>query len=156
VSSVGPGRGTHGWGKPWALLTARLVLGLIFFMAGVWKVFDLGPVAHAQGMFVDGYRDTFLPLWSLWATGMAVPWIELVAGGLVIVGFQRRFAYLALASVLVLVTFGHLLSEPLYALNQHVIPRLGLLLFLLWVPLLEDRFAADEIIGRRRNGEKSQ
>jgi uncharacterized membrane protein YphA (DoxX/SURF4 family) len=31
-------------GRPWALLFARLVLGLIFFMAGVWKVFQLGPL----------------------------------------------------------------------------------------------------------------
>lgn len=154
MSFGGSGRGDHAWGRPWALLTARLVLGLIFFMAGVWKVFDLGPVAHAQGMFVDGYRDTFLPLWSLWATGMAVPWIELVAGGLVIIGLQRRFAYLALAFVLVLVTFGHLLAEPLYPLNQHVIPRLGLLLFLLWVPLSEDHFAADELAARRKSEEK--
>lgn len=154
MSSAEAAQGNQTWGRPWALLTARLVLGLIFFMAGVWKVFDLGPVAHAQGMFVDGYRDSFLPLWSLWATGMAVPWIELIAGALVIVGLQRRFAYLALAFVLVLVTFGHLLAEPLYALNQHVIPRLGLLLLLLWVPLSQDRFAADEIIRHRRNREE--
>jgi uncharacterized membrane protein YphA (DoxX/SURF4 family) len=33
--------------RAWALLLARLVLGLIFFMAGVYKVFQMGPVAHA-------------------------------------------------------------------------------------------------------------
>ena len=30
--------------RAWALLFARLVLGLIFFMAGVMKVFQLGPL----------------------------------------------------------------------------------------------------------------
>ena len=137
------------WGRAWALLTARLVLGLIFFMAGVWKVFDLGPLVHAQGMFVDSYRDTFLPLWSLWATGITIPWIEMIAGGLVLLGWLRRPAYLALACVLVLVTFGHLLAEPLYAFHEHVIPRLALLLFLLWVPLDLDRFSLDFVLKQR-------
>ena len=30
--------------RSWALLFARLVLGLIFFMAGLWKTFQLGPL----------------------------------------------------------------------------------------------------------------
>lgn len=137
------------WGRPWALLTARLVLGLIFLMAGVWKVFELGPVAHARNLFVEPYAETFLPGWALWATGMAVPVVELLAGGLVVVGLLRKPAYLSLAGVLVFVTFGHLLAEPLYAFHTHVIPRLGLLLLLLWVPLEEDRFSFDAWFGAR-------
>ena len=31
----------------WAILIARTILGLMFFMAGTWKVFTIGPVAHA-------------------------------------------------------------------------------------------------------------
>lgn len=131
------------WGRPWALLTARAVLGLIFFMAGAWKVFELGPVAHARNLFVEPYAETFLPAWALWATGVTVPVVELLAGGLVVIGLLRRPAYLSLAAILVLVTFGHLLTEPLYQFHTHVIPRLGLLLFLLWVPLDEDRFSLD-------------
>src|SRR6266567_8364196 len=68
--------------QAWALLFARLVLGLIFFMAGVYKVFKLGPLEHARKYFLP-YADTFLPTWSLWATGVVIPFIELVAGGLV-------------------------------------------------------------------------
>ena len=37
--------------RAWALLFARLVLGLIFFMAGFWKVFQLGPLEHARKYF---------------------------------------------------------------------------------------------------------
>ncbi len=133
------------WGRPWALLTVRLVLGLIFFMAGLWKVFDLGPVAHARNLFVEPYAETFLPTWSLWATGVVIPVVELFAGALVVVGWLRRPAYLALATVLVLVTFGHLVTEPLYSFNQHVIPRLGLLVFLMWIPARFDHFSIDEL-----------
>ena len=38
--------------RSWALLFARLVLGLIFFMAGVWKVFQLGPLEHVRKFFL--------------------------------------------------------------------------------------------------------
>lgn len=134
-----------------AVALARLILGLIFFMAGWWKVFSLGPIAHAEGLFVEGYRDTFLPVWSLWLTGVTIPVVELAAGALVIVGAFRRMAYLALAGVLVLVTFGHLLAEPLYAFDQHVIPRTALLLFLLVMPLDEDVTSFDEVVARRRD-----
>ena len=37
--------------RAWAILFARLVLGLIFFMAGVMKVFQLGPLNHARKYF---------------------------------------------------------------------------------------------------------
>jgi len=38
--------------RSWALLFARLVLGLIFLMAGVYKVFQLGPLEHARKYFL--------------------------------------------------------------------------------------------------------
>src|SRR5437764_12263976 len=37
--------------RAWSILFARLVLGLIFFMAGVMKVFQLGPLEHARKIF---------------------------------------------------------------------------------------------------------
>jgi len=129
--------------RAWALLVARWILGLIFFMAGVWKVFGLGPVEHARRLFVEPYLNTFLPRWSLWATGTVVPVVELVAGGLLLLGLRIRDALLALGAVLVLVTFGHLLLEPLYEFHTHVIPRAALLIFLLAMPAAEDRFSID-------------
>ena len=59
--------------RAWALLIARWILGLIFFMAGFWKVFSLGPLEHARRLFVEPYIHTFLPRWALWATGTVVP-----------------------------------------------------------------------------------
>lgn len=130
----------------WAALFARLVLGLIFFMAGVYKVFQQGPLNHARKWFLP-YSDTFLPVWSLWATGVAIPFIELIAGALVIIGFRTREALIALGLVLAIVTFGHLLKEPLYEFHTHVIPRLVLLLFVLVIPRDLDRFSIDHLIG---------
>jgi len=130
-----------------ALLFARSVVGLIFFMAGVWKTFQLGPAGHVRRYFLP-FHDTFLPTWSLWAVGYAIPFVELIAGALVILGFQTRPALIALGIVLVIVTFGHLLHEPLYAFHEHVIPRLALVLLVLLAPAEWDRFSIDGLLRR--------
>jgi thiosulfate dehydrogenase [quinone] large subunit len=134
--------------KSLALLFARLVLGLIFFMAGVWKVFGLGPAGHVQRFFLP-FQHTFLPVWSLWAVGLAIPFVELIGGALVILGLKTRYALVGLGAVLVIVTFGHLLDQPLYALHEHVIPRLALTLFVLLMPEEIDRFSIDRLLKRR-------
>lgn len=136
--------------RAWAVLFARLVLGLIFFMAGVWKVFQLGPLNHARKWFLP-YADTFLPVWSLWATGVTIPFVELIAGAMVIAGLRVREALIALGFVLAIVTFGHLLKEPLYEFHTHVIPRLALLLFVLMIPRADDRFSLDRLIAKLRS-----
>jgi uncharacterized membrane protein YphA (DoxX/SURF4 family) len=136
-------------GRSWALLFARGVLGLIFFIAGFWKVFTLTPAGHAHRWFVDPYADTFLPAWSLWLAGVTIPVVELLAGGLMIVGLRVREASIALGVVLLVVTFGHLLKEPLYEFHTHVIPRLALLLFVLMLPREADRFSLDALLARR-------
>lgn len=136
--------------RSWALLFARLVLGLIFFMAGVFKVFQMGPLEHAGKYFLP-FADTFLPVWSLWATGFTIPFVELIAGALVIIGLRTREALVALGFVLAVVTLGHLLKEPLYEFHTHVLPRLALLLFILLVPREDDRFSIDYLLRRRGN-----
>jgi len=144
AETAGPARSD----RAWAILFARLVLALIFFMAGAYKVFEQGPLEHARRWFLP-YRDTFLPVWSLWAVGVAIPFVELAAGGLLLIGWRVRAALLALGGVLVIVTFGHLLKEPLYPFHEHVIPRLALLVFVLAMPRVDDRFSLDQWLGRR-------
>src|SRR6201982_4188061 len=104
--------------KSWAVLVARLVLGLIFFMAGIWKVFGLGPAGHVQRFFLP-FQHTFLPVWSLWAVGFTIPFADLIPGGLVIIGWKTRSPLVGLGVVLAIVTFGHLLDQPLYAFHEH-------------------------------------
>ena len=134
--------------RTWALLFARLVLGLIFFMAGVMKVFQLGPIEHARKYFLP-FSDTFLPIWSLWTVGTIIPFIELIGGALVILGLRTRNALIALGCVLVIVTFGHLLHDALFNFSGHVIPRLALLLFVLCFPREDDQFSLDYFLMRK-------
>ena len=134
--------------RAWAILFARAVVGLIFFMAGVWKVFTLTPAGHVRKWFLP-FEDTFLPAWSLWGVGFTIPFIELIAGAMVIVGLRTRIALIALGFVLVIVTFGHLLHEPLYPFHEHVIPRLALVLLVLLIPENADQFSLDALLRRR-------
>jgi putative oxidoreductase len=131
------------------LLTARVILGLIFGMAGYWKVFELTPVGHAQKLFIGPYAGTWIPLWALWATGTTIPVVELLAGWMLVAGWRIREALIALAVVLITVTFGHLLIEPLFNFNGHVIPRTLLLLVVALSPRADDWFSADAWLSRR-------
>ena len=136
---------TTNFDRAWAILFARLVLGLIFLMAGVMKVFQLGPLNHARKYFLP-FADTFLPVWSLWGMGVVIPFVELIAGAMIILGLRVREALVALGFVLAVVTFGHLLKEPLYEFHTHVIPRLALLLFVFMLPRQDDRFSLDYLL----------
>ncbi|HZE89628.1 MAG TPA: DoxX family protein [Verrucomicrobiae bacterium] len=143
-------KATDATNRAWAIFFARGILGLIFFMAGFWKVFTLGPLQHAIKWFVGPYAGSILPTWSLWAVGVTIPFVELVAGALVLLGWRTREALVSLGFVLVTVTFGHLLADPLYEFHTHVIPRAALLLFVLVMPRADDRYSIDGWLARRR------
>jgi uncharacterized membrane protein YphA (DoxX/SURF4 family) len=124
-----------------AVFTARAILGVVFVIAGIYKTFVTGALEHARVLFVGPYADTILPVWALWATGTVVPIVELVAGGLVLAGLWTRPALLALAGVLVLVTFGHLLVQPATSIIPFIMPRAALLLVVLLSPPEADRYS---------------
>lgn len=137
-----------GWS--WAAFLARWVVGLVFAMAGFWKVFELTPLGHARRYFLEGYADTWIPLWLLWALGVAIPFVELVAGALLCLGFRVRAAAVALAFVLIVVTYGHLLAQPLFDTTSHIFPRTVLVLVVLVAPREEDRLSLDALLDRHR------
>jgi thiosulfate dehydrogenase (quinone) large subunit len=119
----------------WAVLCARVILGLIFGMAGYWKTFVLTPAGHYHRYF-EPYVGTWIPVWLLWSVGVVIPFVEFAFGWLLVVGLWIEPSLVALGIVLMTVTYGHLLKEPLYSFTGHVIPRFALLAF---VALLADR-----------------
>jgi len=144
----GGARRLDGWS--WALFFVRWVLGLIFFMAGWWKTFDLGPLGHARKFFLP-FAETWIPVWLLWAVGVTIPIVELVAGGLMCLGLKVRAAGIALGCILIVVTYGHLLAEPLFDATHHIFPRLVLLTFVLAAPEGRDLLSVDAWRRRRRD-----
>ena len=132
--------------RAWAIFIARTILGVVFFVAGVYKTFMWGPLEHARALFVGPYANTILPVWALWATGTVVPLVELVAGGLVLIGFWTRAGLLALTGVLILVAFGHLLVQPATSIIPFILTRSTLLLIVLLSPGTADRYSIDQLL----------
>ncbi len=128
-----------------AVLTIRLILGFIFLMQGYGKVFTWG-VENVYNMdfFYPTYQD-LLPEFIIRATAYYTSYIELIAGILLVLGLKRDYALYALASVLIIVSFGHGLANPIWDLS-HVIYRTILLVTLLIIPKEYDRFSVDNLI----------
>ncbi len=129
--------------RGWIRFFARFMLGLIFGMAGWHKCFTMTPLGHAEEYFTGPYADTWIPHGLLLATGVTVPILELLAGALLIVGYRVRAAGVALGMVLLLVTYGHLLMDPLYSITGHIFPRFILLAMVFLLPAEEDRLALE-------------
>jgi len=125
---------------------ARQLLGFIFMMAGYWKCFDMTPWGHAEKFFIEPGAELWMPDWILWPVGFAIPIVEFLAGGLIILGLFQRPALIALGFVLVVVTYGHLLMDPLFVTVNHIFPRTILLIIIFALPEESDRWALDRLI----------
>ena len=134
--------------KTVAVLTVRLILGFIFFMQGFGKVVTWGMEKVFQADFFQGTFEDLLPASIIWITAYYTSYVELIGGLLLVLGFKTNYALYALASVLVVVTFGHGLAEPIWDLS-HVMYRTILLVALLLLPREWDRFSLDSIIKKK-------
>lgn len=132
------------------ILTIRLLLGFIFLMQGIGKVFKFGVENVYQNYFYSSYKE-LLPEFLLKFTAYYTSYVELIGGFLLVIGLFRNYVLYALASVLVIVTFGHGLIEPIWDLS-HVMYRAILLIALLLLPDYWDRFSLDEIIRKKGDG----
>ena len=136
---------------PIAILIVRWILGLLFLMAGYWKVFVLTPAVHAQQFFVDGFAETWIPVWLLDLLGYGIPVLELAAGLLICIGWRTREALIAVGLLLIVTTYGHALQQPLFDIGGHTFTRLALIVFLLLAPTGSDRFSLDAWFNNRQN-----
>lgn len=135
-----------------ASFLVRWILGLLFTMAGWWKVFGLGVIAHARGYFVEGFAEHWIPEWLLWILGVTIPYLELIAGLMLLVGLRINWALTALGLLLIVTTYGHALQEPLFDIDGHTFTRLSLIVFLLLAGSRGDRLTVDYWIGRGNAG----
>ncbi len=137
---------SQGWGR----FFCRVLLGVLFFVAGFFKCFELGPMSHALTYFVEPYAESWIPEFLLIGIGVVVPIVELLAGLLLIVGWRIRDTLVTVGFLLLLVTYGHLLAQPIYDITSHILPRLALMVTVLLIPDAVDTFSADYWLSRRR------
>lgn len=130
------------------MLTLRLVLGFIFLMQGYGKVFNFGVDTVHDNFFAPQYKD-ILPEFITIGTAYYTSYVELIGGLFLIIGFRRDLMLYLLGSVLIIVTFGHGLTEPIWDLS-HVMYRLTLLATLLLLPFEWDHFSIDCFLRYRK------
>lgn len=134
--------------------TVRVILGFIFLMQGFGKVFTWGMDNVINAAFFNGTFKDILPEFIIHTTAYYTSYIELIGGLMLVVGFKTNYALYALASVLIIVTFGHGLAEPIWDLS-HVMYRTILLVTLLILPREWDRFSLDNLIATYASSKKS-
>ena len=78
-----------------------------------------------------------------------IPFVELLAGALLIDGLRVREVLLMLGGVLLVIIYGHLLKEPFYDITTHIFPRAVFLLLLFILPRDADRWSLDYWVSRR-------
>ncbi|GAB2188820.1 hypothetical protein MAH1_04270 [Sessilibacter sp. MAH1] len=135
---------------PYVNFIARTVVGLLFLMAGIWKVFTLTAAKHAEQFFVQGFTDHWIPTWLLNLLGYSIPYFELIVGALIVVGLQARYALIAAGLLLVITTYGHALQQPLFDIDGHTFTRLILIFIVLLAPVGSDKFSLDYAINQMR------
>jgi putative oxidoreductase len=127
--------------KQIALLISRLLLGIFFFFQGYGKVFKWGVDQVYQNFFLKAYQDQ-LPEWILWSTAYFTSFAELVGGFLLIIGLKRDWILYTLGLVLIIVSIGHGLKDPIWDLS-HVMYRFILIFILLITPKDWDNIRMD-------------
>ncbi|MEM6687459.1 MAG: DoxX family membrane protein [Bacteroidota bacterium] len=130
-----------------ALLTIRLLLGFIFFFQGFGKIFTFGMDAVYNNFFAKTYEG-ILPEFVLQATAYYTSYVEFLGGLLLIIGFKGDYTLYALASVLIIVTFGHGLVAPIWDLS-HVMYRAILVIALLLLPKEWDAYRLDTLLKKK-------
>ncbi|OEK05859.1 DoxX family protein [Roseivirga misakiensis] len=127
---------------------ARVLLGVIFLMQGIGKVFTWG----LDGVYnsFKPYEDTFLPKFSIVFAAYYTSYAELICGALLIIGLFKNYALYALALVLLIVSFGHGLTSPIWDMS-HVMWRSMLLIFLLVIPQEWDKWQIESLIRKEKS-----
>ena len=136
-------------GSAWATLIARLLLAIPTVAAALWKLFTLGPFVQTRQFYVIPLGSSMIPVWFRWLVGYPVPFVELIAGGMLLLGTQTRGALLAIAATIIVSALGTSAHDPIQYLPIQLLPRIALLLYLLVMPESGDRWSLDAWLERR-------
>ena len=127
----------------------RVLLGIIFFMQGLGKLTNWG----FENLYNNGFKsfeDTFLPTFIIKFAAYYTTYVELIGGFLLIIGLGRKYAMLALALVLLIVSFGHGLQSPVWNVTD-VLFRSILLAPLMLFPQDWDKWHLDHFLNKRKS-----
>lgn len=124
-----------------AAFIARLFLGILFFLQGYDKVFRIGVkqvIAAVHGpLSSKGMPKSFSTFGAYFTS-----YVELICGGLLIIGFVKYYCLYLLGFDLVFAALAFGIVEPIWDM-KHIFPRLALLIFLMIIPSQWDVISVD-------------
>ncbi len=91
-----------------AFLLARVTIGINFLMHGIVRLPKLSKFSDG---IVKEFSETILPQFSVEAFALALPFVELLIGLLLIIGFKTRLAAVAGFLVMAILILGTSLRE---------------------------------------------
>lgn len=83
---------------PWIGLALRAYVGGYFIMAAVPKIIE--PLAFATSIAHYG----ILPTWAVNASALVLPWLEIITGTLLVIGYKVRLNAIFTGAMLVIFT----------------------------------------------------
>jgi len=116
-----------------AILTVRVIAGILFFFQGYDKVFNVG-IGQVRQTMNSSMAGRNIPEFLVTFTAGFSSYVELIGGFLLIIGFFKFFAAYFLCFSLVLVSIGFSIIKPMWD-SFHLVFRLALLIFILITPL---------------------
>ncbi|MBE9042170.1 DoxX family protein [Oscillatoriales cyanobacterium LEGE 11467] len=125
----------------------RILLGVNYFNHGFTRMGNIP--AFAQSM-VDLFQNTFIPDPLVRGPAFLVPIIELIAGGLLAVGFATRASLVTLFGLMIMLTYGVTLIQNWDAASSQLI--YCLVLFILLAGSTFNVFSVDRWLARRKKG----
>ncbi len=115
-----------------AILTVRILAGVLFFFQGYDKVFNVG-VQQVKNTMNATLTGKNIPDVMIGFASYFTSWVELICGFLLIIGFFKFFASYLLCMDLMIISIGFSLAKPMWE-SVHIFTRLALILFILITP----------------------
>jgi uncharacterized membrane protein YphA (DoxX/SURF4 family) len=119
----------------------RVILGILFFFQGYDKVFHL-KISGVISFFREESRQKPMPEFLLVSSAYLTSYIELIAGGLLILGLFKTYAMYLLGLDLILVCGAFSILKPMWDMYL-LFPRLLMLAILLYLPAEWDVLSLD-------------
>jgi uncharacterized membrane protein YphA (DoxX/SURF4 family) len=130
------------------LLAVRIFIGMICFRQGLYILMQDGSsIKFAENNYVKPFETSFIPKFLLWFMGVINPFVLLIGGVFVTIGFKTKWAAFALALFLLSIAFGHLLGDPFETtgdISMYGFNNLAFVLFVLWLENDTNRYCLDK------------
>tara|TARA_R110002049_G_scaffold265234_2_gene441355 strand:+ start:8756 stop:9169 length:414 start_codon:yes stop_codon:yes gene_type:complete len=124
----------------------RVILGSLFFFQAYDKVFRIG-LSESYLVFQEDSERRNIPIWFLKFSVALSSFIELIAGFMLIIGFFQSYAMTLLGINLIMLTIGFGYLQGLWDM-RHVFPRIILLSVLYLIPLENQVWSLDHLMGQ--------